>query len=352
VSAGGAECAGTPLGGDPPGTLFGVGVHTVTCTATDVSGNDATWTFRVTIVDDEAPVIVVPADITVGTAPGVSYAFVDFTVTATDACDPDAGIVCTAPWGVVESGDAFPLGATTVSCTATDHSGNVATSAFNIIVQDREPPVLSGPDSVTLVTDCHGGPLTITADSVGMTATDNADPDVTITWSPASVTPGLSYVGFTAVDDDGNSSQRTVKVTVLHGAFDVTFLAPLDNNVDNRINPGQVVAVKVRVACHNVFDPTVTAVIDSVEQIDGSGTPISSEVVDDAGSANDDGVTMRLLTGFAFASAYNPGYYGYYSFYLSTAGWATTSGARFRVTVRVSKAGHIDTLAEVVLRNR
>ena len=329
--------AGRPV--EPSGTPFGVGVHTVTCTATDSSGNDATWAFRVTIVDDEAPVIVVPQDITVGTAPGVSYAFVEFTVVATDECDPDAGLVCTAPWGAVQAGGALPVGATAGTSTATDHSGNAATSAFNITVQDREPPVLSGPSSATLVTDCCGSLLTVSPEALGVTATDNADPEVSIVWTPASVAPGTTEVVFTATDDDGNQSQQSVQVTVLRGAFELRFLQPLDMNVDNKINPGRTVPVKVRVSCDNVFDAGVMAVIDRVERIDGSGTPIANEVIEDAGSSNDNGVTMRLADSF-------------YIFNLSTADWATASGARFRVTVRISKSGHTDTLGSVILKNR
>jgi len=326
---------------DPSGTPFAVGEHIVTCTATDGSGNGASWAFRVTIVDDEAPVIVVPADIVVGTDPGVSYAFVAFAVTATDECDPAATISCAAPWGPVESGDAFPLGSTTVTCTARDHAGNEASVSFSITVQDREPPVIAAPASVTLTTDCAGSALAVTAATLGATATDNCDPEVALVVAPGSVEPGTTGVVVTATDEDGNASQMTVQVTVLRGPFDVRFLRPLDGNVDNVIHAGRTVPVKIRVSCENVFEAGATAVIERVERLDASGTPVANEVVDDPGCGDDEDDSMRLRPCAEL-----------YVYQLKTRGWPTTSGTRFRVVVRVSKPGHVDTFASVVLRNR
>jgi len=324
---------------DPAGTLFGVGAHTVTCTATDGSGNVATCAFLVTVIDDDAPVIVCPDDIVAGNEPGECFAFVAFEVTATDECDPSAGVTCQAPWGPVQSGDAFPVGTTTVTCTARDHSGNEASCAFNVTVQDREAPVLSGPSALTLVTDCCGSPVTVTPASLGVAAADNCDADPAVALAPASVGPGTTDVTLTATDDDGNASQRTVAVTVLKGAFDVRFQRPLDGNVDNLIHPGRTVPVKIRVTCENVAQTGVTALIDRVERIDGSGTPVANELVEDSGASNDDGVEMRPAG-------------GQYVYNLSTKSWATTPGARFRVVVRILAAGHVDTFASVVLKNR
>ncbi|HEU5319466.1 MAG TPA: HYR domain-containing protein, partial [Methylomirabilota bacterium] len=57
---------------------------------------------------------------------------VTFEVTATDACDSAPSVVCVPP-----SGSFFPRGTTTVTCTATDASGNQATCTFPVTV---EPP--------------------------------------------------------------------------------------------------------------------------------------------------------------------------------------------------------------------
>jgi hypothetical protein len=121
----------------------------------------------------------------------------------------------------------------------------------------------------------------------------------------------------------------------------VRFRQPLDANVDNLIQPGRTVPVKVRISCDNVFVADAAAVIDRIERIDGDGTPVANEVVEDSGTSNDDGNVMRL----AAASEE-------YIYNLSTMGWAEAAGARFRVVIRVTAAGHIDTLAEVILKNK
>ncbi len=324
---------------DPAGTVFAVGTHTVTCTATDSSGNAASVSFAVTIVDDDRPVLVCPGDITAPTDAGRATATVYFTVTATDACDTRVSITCTAPWGEVHSGDSFPLGLTTVTCTAQDHSGNETTGSFRILVVDREAPVITAPSTASLVTDCAGTLLGITPALLGVTANDNADPAPRLSCTPSSLHPGTTVVDCTATDAAGNVAHASVSVTVLRGPFHVQFLRPLDGAVDNLVKAGQTVPLKLRVSCDNVFDAGVTVTVDGVTQIDGTGTPVANATVEDSGLADDGGNAMRLSD-------------GQYVFNLSTKGWASTPGARFRVRVRVQETGHVDTFSEVVLKNK
>src|SRR5436309_3187337 len=68
------------------GFAFPVGTTQVTNTATDVHGNTSGCTFNVTVVDDQAPMITCPSDITVNASAGVCTSNVTFNVTATDNC--------------------------------------------------------------------------------------------------------------------------------------------------------------------------------------------------------------------------------------------------------------------------
>jgi hypothetical protein len=68
---------------------------------------------------------------------------------------------------------------------------------------------------------------------------------------------------------------------------------------------------------------------------------VANELIDDAGLSGDDGSALRLD-----AAAEQ------YLFNLSTKGWSTAPGTRFRVILRVSSPGHADTVASVVLKNR
>jgi hypothetical protein len=79
--------------------------------------------------DTQDPIILCPKNLSVTTDPGQCSAIVTFQPNATDNC-PDPAVVCDPP-----SGTAFPIGLTTVTCTATDVANNVGVCAFNIEVR-------------------------------------------------------------------------------------------------------------------------------------------------------------------------------------------------------------------------
>ncbi|MDH3490870.1 MAG: HYR domain-containing protein [Gammaproteobacteria bacterium] len=100
---------------DPLGVFYPLGDTTVTCTtAPDTSGLTASTSFTITVVDTTPPDLTVPDDIT--TTVG---SVVTFVATADDIADPDPVVTCDPP-----SGSAFAIGPTTVTCTASDASGN------------------------------------------------------------------------------------------------------------------------------------------------------------------------------------------------------------------------------------
>ncbi len=96
----------------------------------DDGGSDQGALWILSVEDDTvAPIITCPADITV-IPTGPSGAVVSFSVTANDDHDPSPDILCVPP-----SGSYFPLGRTTVICTATDDSGNASVCTFEVTVR-------------------------------------------------------------------------------------------------------------------------------------------------------------------------------------------------------------------------
>ena len=113
------------------------GSYTVTYTATDASGNTATATRIVNVVDTTAPVVTVTGDNPATVELGATY--IDAGATATDASDPNLtdSLVTT---GTV---DTDTVGTYTITYTATDPSGNAGTATRTVKVVDTTAPVLT-----------------------------------------------------------------------------------------------------------------------------------------------------------------------------------------------------------------
>lgn len=106
-----------------------IGEHTIDITATDESGNIATQSVVLTIIDNIAPTLLCPDDIVVG----LCNATVDFAQPIVlDNCDTGAPEQITG----LPSGSEFPQGDTQVLFASTDPSGNTGTCSFHVVVQE------------------------------------------------------------------------------------------------------------------------------------------------------------------------------------------------------------------------
>src|ERR671931_197233 len=131
----------TPSCSPSSGSNFPVGTTQVTCTATDSHGNTGSASFNVTVnlVDTTAPVITVPNDISVN-SPDPAGAAGTYTASANDNIDGAISPTCTPASGAV-----FPIGTTTVTCTAKDAHGNSSQKTFKVtvVLVDVTPPAFT-----------------------------------------------------------------------------------------------------------------------------------------------------------------------------------------------------------------
>jgi hypothetical protein len=129
VTATDPEDGELPVTCDPrEGGEYPLGPVQVTCTATDSDGLTATASFTATFVDTTAPVMEL-RDIT-AIPDGPYGTLLGWNTNATDNADWYPAVVCEP-----ESFEfVFPIGDTTVTCTATDESGNSSTGTFNVHV--------------------------------------------------------------------------------------------------------------------------------------------------------------------------------------------------------------------------
>jgi hypothetical protein len=203
----------------------------VLCTAKDAHGNIGAANFTVTVTPVPPPTLNLPANIT-AEATGPNGAVVTYTVTATGGATP----ICSPA-----SGSTFPLGTTTVDCSATDSHGNTGSASFDVNVVDTTPPEI---ESLSVSPSELWSPNK-RMETVRVTAqvSDIADPaplvriyDVTanepITASDWSLTGALTAsvrverlgaggsriytLYIEAIDASGNRATGTVTVTVPH----------------------------------------------------------------------------------------------------------------------------------------
>lgn len=193
-------------------TNFPIGTTTVNCTSTDAHGNTgrSTFTVTVTIIDTTPPVVTVPSDMTVKSG-SASGAAVTYSASATDNVDGSLTPSCNP-----SSGNTFPIGTTTVTCTATDSHGNTGTASFTITVVfvDMTPPTFQNVPANTKVE--ANGPSGSVVTYTQPTATDDTDgPIAQVTCAPASGSTfplGTTTVTCSATDSHGNTG--TVSFTI------------------------------------------------------------------------------------------------------------------------------------------
>lgn len=117
--------------------------------------NNAIRLFDMTVADTEPPVITRPADLTVGSSPGICGAIVTYaTPGVSDNCSGATVARVSGP----ASGHIFPPGNTTVTWMATDASGNTSTCSFIVTVTTIDTDGDGICDNVDLDDDNDGIP--------------------------------------------------------------------------------------------------------------------------------------------------------------------------------------------------
>ncbi len=206
-------------------------------TATDNCGNASSLNITVQTVDTTAPSFTsIPINTT------------DM-ATASDNCDTMVDvtfedIVGNGPCDVIRT------------WTATDDCGNTVTATQNISADDSTPPTLSG-----VPTDVSAACDNIPANTATVTASDNLDTDVQVTFtetSQAGTCDGNCTIirTWTATDDCGNAAVGTQTITV----SDTTPPTLSDVPVDLTIFCSEDVIFPNPVAADNCSDATITFV--------------------------------------------------------------------------------------------
>ena len=273
---------------------YPVGTTTVVWTATDANGNVTTKEQKVVVNDTTPPVLVEgPDQVVEATSPDGATA--TFTVTASDLADTTPAVTCSST-----SGSTFPLGTTTVTCTATDRNGNTATDSFTVKVQDTTPPDLTVPATITVILNTPLSAPAVQQFLNGATAVDIVDVTPTITHdAPSLNTVGTKVVTFTAVDDFGNTTTKTAVIKVIYGCGD-TYLNNEETNFSTPVTLlkpfklGSTIPVKLHLCDANGMDVITASPRLYVQRFSGD-EPIGEPIEVSSTSGADTGNYFRAL---------------------------------------------------------
>ncbi len=303
------NCPGLPppACSPPSGSIFQKGVTTVGCSVTDAAGNSANCSFLVTVTDTQFPAIVCSGNIIAGTDPNQCGAMVTYpSPVTTDNC-PGLGSATCAP----VSGSFFPKGATTVTCSVTDGSGNTSSCSFLVTVNDTQSPSLSVPSGITVGTDPGACYATVTW---SIAATDNC-PGVVSSCTPPSgsvFVRGAKSVNCSATDAAGNTSNASFLVTV-------------NDNEPPVITCPPNVILEADMNCTGKYvtygSPTITdnclgaylfsAVPASGSFFDIGTTPVTLVAKDSGGNTAACGFNVTVVTGMQIGVPGSPVYFSY-----------------------------------------
>ncbi|TLY07561.1 MAG: DUF5011 domain-containing protein [Thaumarchaeota archaeon] len=276
-----ATSNGTPVStlscNPPSGSQFPVGNTAVTCIATDSQSNSVSDSFIITVsgTDSVPPTIVPPANVA-ATATGTYTNVALGKPTVTDNADTSPLVTNDAPAA------GFPVGITTVTWTATDHSGNSATATQQVTVSPGGTTLtVSASPSGGLYNSAQSVTLTASAPSTIYYTKDGTTPTTSSTNGPSPVS-GISIststtLKFFAKDTAGNSGTiQTASYTVDTVAPAAPVITTLSSTTNNKT-------------------PTIAGTAEagsSIQLFDGS-TPLGSPATATGGSWS---ITVSVLS--------------------------------------------------------
>jgi HYR domain len=234
-------------------------------------------TFTVNERDLNAPPLIAYTEFLFEEATSANGAVVNFDVTAQNQDGTAVDVSCSPAFG-----RSFPMGQTTVSCSASNEFGT-STAEIYVIVADTTNPVIVVPDDIV---------TTNAVVSYEVSAVDNIDGAVPVNCTPesgATFPDGITQVICTAMDSSFNVGVNSFKVELPGGLPVITM--PPDVTVDSP-DGGRVVVPWEATATNNAsifcdyfngdeFYPGVTVVTCTATNFRGSDTGSFTVTVND-----------------------------------------------------------------------
>ncbi len=318
------------------GSTFPLGTTVVTCTASDAddSPSTATASFKVTVNDSDLAFGGVPPNGTVD-ATGPSGTVVNYTMPVAVDEDASAPLVTCRP----ASGSTFPIGTTTVSCTASDADDSpiTITTTFQVTVNDTDLALSGVPANISVDATSAAGA------SVGYTSPAAVDEDGSAAVVSCDHASGSTFpIGTTTVtcqvsDSDDSPSKVTASFNVTVRDTDLFLSGPADITVFATNSTGAAVTYPMPTAVDEEGTPVVTCdhASGSVFPV-GVMTLVTCQVTDsdDTPSTVSIGFFVSVLPDLELASSTSPATASAHTTVTTTAALTDLGAVTRKTTIR------------------
>jgi hypothetical protein len=203
-NATGVDLIGLDLITNDAPSEFAVGETIVTWTATDLGGLTSTDTQTITVADTTSPTIRTPAIITIEATSKDQNAVEYGSINADDL----VGVTSVSN----DAPEVFPFGLTTITWTASDEAGNIATATQQVSVIDTISPTIIIPEDIEMEA------VNANANTVNLgiaQASDNVDINSITNDAPQVFPLGQTTVTWIASDISGNTVNATQNITLI-----------------------------------------------------------------------------------------------------------------------------------------
>jgi hypothetical protein len=276
--------AGLLLCNPASGSLFPLGDTPVTCLPDG--------SFTVHVVDTTPPVVTPPANESVTTGNPAGRTVPYGSASATDAVAVSPPVSCEPA-----SGSHFPVGTTTVTCTATD-GPNTGTATFTVTVNrvDNAPPSLFVPGDITAEATGPSGANV----PFSVSASDDLDPSPTVSCDPTSGSAfplGTTPVSCRASDASGNTSDPQSFQVIVQDTTPPSFSSVPSGTVPVEATSSAGASYSFTVAATDLVDsePTIECSKNPAAATYPFGTtPVSCTATDDAGKSATAGFAVSV----------------------------------------------------------
>ncbi|TNF34951.1 MAG: HYR domain-containing protein, partial [Deltaproteobacteria bacterium] len=213
------DCGAVVVTSDAP-PVFPFGTTSVTFTATDLAGNQASCAAVVRVQDETPPELVCPESVTVAADATVCGSVVELDVTAVDGCDgaEDVTVYVSAP-------EVYPVGVTHAQVIAVDQAGNSASCDVPVTVEDTSEPTLTCPDALSVEAAADA---CFWAEPLTATLSRQCADDLSVTVDAERYPIGTSEVVFTSDAGEGGLTCTTALTVSDVTAPTVTCNAPTE----------------------------------------------------------------------------------------------------------------------------